>query len=477
MSDIEQRIFDESLRFFRHDDIGALINIAEIHSGTVDDFPFYNNLLWRLYGTIWNDSGRHAKGVAQIMDIMAASYHRFIFRVHDFMRGQFDLNAIRPHIRYRKSPSRPAFLLNSYRPTGSSGSDVLAAYSRHLARDHGHDPCLIGVQAYPAADRAPLFCASIALPGLMVAPGWQTHIADGEMPVPVYATTAGAGLSVDKIVEMIRVLVERQIDVVAGHGGFNVIADVLALLWPTVCLESIRDEAVSVAHAFLSLGGEVTYFRRNHADLYPVPRGLFRLSAAFPVPPRRGLYTRAALGLDEEDFLAAMIGYRLNDEIDDAFADFMVDALRALPRLRFVCAGVNELKFADRLPADLRGRLIGRGVEPAVRDLLAVCDCFVNTPRQGGGAGALNALAEGKPVLTLAIGDVGSLMAPAGCLPDYAAMTGRLVELATDPAARAVAGAAAADLYAQWDFGANVRQVCDAFRSARAVFDAAEAAR
>ncbi len=475
MSDIEQRIFDESGRFFRDGDIGALINVAEIHRGMTADFASYNNLLWRLFGSIWNRPDGEP-GVAQVLEILAESYHDFILQLRSAIFGQIDLRPIQARIPYRKAPRRPAFLINTYQPRTSS-ADALLTYSRHLAAEAGHEPCLINVHYHPARTAAPRLSTKLEFQPIAVAPGWHDNGQPGQIPIPVYVTGSGPGLSAGKIVEILRVLVERQADVVVGHGTFNIIADLVASLWPVVCLESTRSEAVSFAHVFLSLGDKVTYFRRNRADLYPVDRAVLRLSAAFPIAPRRNVYTRDSLGFAADDYVAVLVGYRLNEEIDQAFIDFMIAALAAVPRLRFVLAGVLKLDFQDRLPAELAARCTAHGIESDMRDLLAHCDCFVNTPRMGGGGGALVALAEARPVLSLVGGDVGGIMGPENCLPDLAAMRDRLVALATDPAAQAAAEAAAAAIYAQWDFADNIALVGQAFRTARGIFDATDAMR
>lgn len=412
--------------------------------------------------------------MSEILSIIAKSYHEFIIRLQAAVFSQIDVSALRDRIPYRKSPVRPAFLINAYSPVNSSGSDALLTYSRHLAAG-GLDPCLVNVHYYPTPEQPPRLFTNRGFQSIAVEPGWHNHGRAGERPIPVYVTASGPSLSVEKIVEMLRVLVERRTDVVVGHGGFNIIADLVAPLWPVVCLESTRSEAVSFAHAFLSLGQSVTYFRRNRADLYPVERGLFRLSAAFPIAPRRGVYTRAELGIAADDYVAVLIGYRMNQEMDAAFVAFLVTALQAMPRLRLVFAGIIELDCLPDLPEALRQRCIVRGLEADIRDLVAQCDCYINTPRLGGGGSALVALAEGKPVLTLPGGDVGDIVGPAQCLPDLDAMLARLSGLVADPAVRQAAGEAAAALHAQWDFGENIKLVRDAFRKAQAVFDAVEA--
>lgn len=476
MLDIERTLLHESRKFYVDGDIGGLINVAEIHRGMTDDFAFYNNLLWRLFGAIWNLPDG-APGVAQVMEILAESYHDFIFRLRSAIFAQIDVGAIRSRIPYRKAPRRPAFLINTFQPTTSSSSDALLTYSRHLVATADHDPCLVNVHYHPKTTSAPRLFTNLDFLPIMVEPGWHMHGLPGQTRIPVYVTGSGPGLSGEKIVEILRVLVERQADVVVGHGTFNIIADLVAPLWPAVCLESTRSEAVSFAHVFLSLGDKVTYFQRNRADLYPAERAVLRLSAAFPIEARRHVYDRAGLGFAADDYVVALVGYRLNVEIDRNFVDFVIAALAAVPRLRFVLAGVHKVEFLDRLPADLAARCTARGVDPDIRDLLALCDCYVNTPRLGGGGSALVALAEAKPVLSLPGGDVGGILGPENCVSDLAAMAARLVELATDPAAQASAEAKAATIYAQYDFADNIALVEQAFRAARRIFDETDALR
>lgn len=131
-------------------------------------------------------------------------------------------------------------------------------------------------------------------------------------------------------------------------------------------------------------------------------------------PQVRLRYSRADFRLTEEDFVIAVVGTRLAEELDEENIVFLQTVLDHTPQSKIVFLGeINALALAAievRLGAE-RTRFPG-----FVRDVPAfyeqIADLYLNPKRGGGGTSGAHALAFGVPAFTRAYGHVASLTHP-----------------------------------------------------------------
>lgn len=142
--------------------------------------------------------------------------------------------------------------------------------------------------------------------------------------------------------------------------------------------------------------------------------GIIETLYNYDMPARETSYTRADFQLTDDDFVIAMVGTRLSDELDDGNIAFIGEILALNPRIKIVLAGPLSEAFADKIAGLLplkRLRLPGRVADiPAFYD--GVVDLCVNPRRTGGGTSAAYALGCGIPCFTLAFGHVANLTHP-----------------------------------------------------------------
>ncbi len=121
--------------------------------------------------------------------------------------------------------------------------------------------------------------------------------------------------------------------------------------------------------------------------------------------PQTAMVTRAEMGLPEDKFVIVVVGYRLETDIDQKFAEMLK---------RVVCddiyvALIGNFKPYGKFIADnpeLEKYLKVLGI---TRDTLACfenCDLYVNPNRKGGGTSGVEAIYKGVPVVTCPYGDV-----------------------------------------------------------------------
>ncbi len=109
------------------------------------------------------------------------------------------------------------------------------------------------------------------------------------------------------------------------------------------------------------------------------------------------LITREQFGVSDQDFVVVIAGNRLDAEVDDSFMQKIYQIVQMDEH--FIIAVIGECsKLKQRMQHE---RILYWGDQSNFRSAVAIGDVFLNPPRQGGGTGALFAVLEEIPVITL----------------------------------------------------------------------------
>lgn len=117
-------------------------------------------------------------------------------------------------------------------------------------------------------------------------------------------------------------------------------------------------------------------------------------------------YSRLESGLPEDQFLIAIVGNRLDAEIDHEFVALMKRLLEREPNISFVMIGrVKKLKeyLAGAVFTD---HVYYLGYSNDLAGAYGMLDLYLNPRRRGGGFSSMIALSEGVPVVSLPDCDV-----------------------------------------------------------------------
>lgn len=124
----------------------------------------------------------------------------------------------------------------------------------------------------------------------------------------------------------------------------------------------------------------------------------------FQVTNKVGSIKRDNLGLSEDDVVFAVVGNRLEEELDDGFFELLVAINETITSSKFLLIGSISGSF--KLPRDLLHCVVLLGQQDDVLAIYDVCDFYLNPTRSGGGLSAVEALSRGVPVITKKFGDV-----------------------------------------------------------------------
>ena len=217
-----------------------------------------------------------------------------------------------------------------------------------------------------------------------------------------------AGCSTQDYAEMLSLIYEWKPLFVLNMGVNNPVADLPRMFTTLVAMGMTIECPVSEADILIRyIHKEPQYENEYMKALKPYQKQIFmeeKLPAIIQKAEKQ--YTRLELGLPQEKFLVAVVGNRLDIEIDQEFVQVMRQILLAHSEVMFVIIGLVE-----KLPEYLNDKIFQNRVYYLgyCRDLIgtySVLNLYLNPRRIGGGWSSAIALAAGIPVLTLPECDV-----------------------------------------------------------------------
>ncbi len=143
------------------------------------------------------------------------------------------------------------------------------------------------------------------------------------------------------------------------------------------------------------------------------------------------IHTRDEFGISEESFCIAIVGARLDIELNDELLSFMEEELKEnyYYILMGRCVSLDE-KMA-KYPK-LSEHVIYLGFVDDTQSYLRLCDIYLNPPRRGGGFSSVEAMINGIPVVTLNSGDVSIALGEDLCCKDMGEISDLMYVLEND---------------------------------------------
>ena len=144
-------------------------------------------------------------------------------------------------------------------------------------------------------------------------------------------------------------------------------------------------------------------------------------------------YCRSEVGLPEEKFLIAIVGNRLDDEIDMEFVLLMQKIIQKAPNVAFVIIGEVE-KIKKDFESDIfENHIFYLGYCADLVGIYGILDLYMNPKRMGGGYSSVMALAAGVPVVSLPKCDVAGHVGTQFIVKDYCEMEETVYRYVNEP--------------------------------------------
>lgn len=222
---------------------------------------------------------------------------------------------------------------------------------------------------------------------------------------------------------------------VFNMGLINPIGDFAARFTTAAAMSMTTECPISEADILIRIG-------RNSDDIESIyiknlsknQKQLF-LDEKIPIIVEEGeerTYTYSELALPQKSFLIAVVGNRLDEEIDDEFVNVMKRIINKTDNAAFVIIG--DYKNAENLQRmeGMKGRIYYLGYQNHLTAVYKLLHLYINPKRLGGGFSSVMALKAGLPVITLPECDVAYNVGEAFVVKDYDEMINLTVKYAED---------------------------------------------
>lgn len=221
----------------------------------------------------------------------------------------------------------------------------------------------------------------------------------------------------DSIRDYIQFVKEWNPEFIWHVGGFSPLTDILGRMVTLVASNCVAECAVSEA--------QILFNATEKTQKYLEKMGQKNLSfwIKMPIYEQSESFSREQYGIDNDKFLVALVGNRLDSEINEDFILLMKELIEDNLRLRFAIIGKCNIHW-DKY--GIEDKIYNFGYCVDLAGALSITDIYLNPMRIGGGISALYALSVGVPVVTLPECDVALNCGVDFVCQDYSAMRGMI---------------------------------------------------
>lgn len=199
--------------------------------------------------------------------------------------------------------------------------------------------------------------------------------------------------------EMLKKVAVWKPEIVWYIGGASMIGELLGEITTMVAQGCTMGCAVSGAPVLISGGDDgSTYIEEMKECIRGNGQEIYTMQGCWEFAPPAQEHEKSSLGFEEDAFVIAIVGNRLDEEMDAPFIRTMQDIVRKDGRCRFMIIGSCHRDFSA---CSLEGKVKNLGYQEDLTGVLASADLFLNPVRAGGGGSAVRAVSVDVPVITL----------------------------------------------------------------------------
>lgn len=194
-------------------------------------------------------------------------------------------------------------------------------------------------------------------------------------------------------------------------GGHSITADLAAQMIPMATISTSGNYSISISKSRFFIMGRKP---RDSDYEYILNKGytkhaIIECPFTFELKPQEHNHTREQFRIPKEKKVIAIIGARLDTEIDDEFLG-VLDKLAIENYFIVTIGGYNFNEEMGKKYTNLKNNYMGLGFQNDILACIDLIDLYVNPRRQGGGTSAVECMFKGKPALSLNYGDVSMIV-------------------------------------------------------------------
>ena len=236
------------------------------------------------------------------------------------------------------------------------------------------------------------------------------------------------------IAGIIRMVKDRKPEFILDIGGSDLCADLCGLFVPQVTISTVFSKIAISSGEYQIINKVLSEDDIEELAVLGVdPLKVKQARFTFSFKKQTHHFTHKQLGLWEDKFILLVVGWRLDQEVDENFLDMLECVLEENQSIAVAFMGKFDLyneKIKHYVRLQERSKNLGKQM-----DALAVtecCDLYVNPRRSGGGSSVSEALYKGLPAVTLPTGDVSVAAGELFWVKDYSAMQEKILRYASE---------------------------------------------
>ena len=381
------------------------------------------NIFQRLKG-----SQSKALFLTQIMIICFRRNRRLPLIVFDLFNNQVEILArninIPPNKNFSNKSSRVLISISQIR--GLSHSPTQLMIDLYVAlKKMNFDPFILYLDCHYEVKQLPFlnFLSLKGGPKFAFGPNLFS-VPNIEKPVPIYYYNKHLD-DLKGLQTLGKVVSQLNPKFIIGVGGFNVLQEAIAKFIPTAIQSTTSMLIPAPQTRIVNLSQELSDSDVNVLEQAGIDPKIYKKTAGIACQNekyfRSETFPRSLLNLAEDKILLAIVGNRLESELQQKECEFIKRTLLLDDQITFLVIGKNGSQAFENLGLPQSERIMCLGELPfeELGQTIGACDFFINLDRLGGGAAAVLALGHGTLVLSYAGGDVAQILPAKYVCEDY----------------------------------------------------------
>jgi len=221
-------------------------------------------------------------------------------------------------------------------------------------------------------------------------------------------------------------VIESNPQFVVYVGEQSFVADLINEFCPVLAVSTTFSVLQRTHTEFVMVGRKATP-QEKEQSYGEVLESLF----TFQLKEKKRTYTREGLGIPEGRFVLAVVGTRLDSDVNLEFLYAMQPLMEKNCHLLFVGKFDSYERWCKKLPW-LRAYSTSLGMVDDVTGILTCADLYVNPNRLGGGFSVAEGFDAGIPAVTTPYGDVAVAAGEAFWVKDYGEMVSQIKKYRSD---------------------------------------------
>ena len=236
---------------------------------------------------------------------------------------------------------------------------------------------------------------------------------------------------IKSIIEMVK---ERKPEFILDIGGSDICADLCGLFAPQITISTVFSKIAFSCGEYQMVDKILSDEDKDELAILGVNiRKVKKTTFTFSFKEQTHHYTREQLDLWKNKFILLVVGWRLDQEVDEIFLDMLECVLEENQRIAVAFMGKFDLyseKIKHYVRLQERSKNLGKQMDALA--VMECCDLYVNPRRSGGGSSVCEALYKGLPAVTLPTGDVSVAAGELFWVEDYSAMQKKILKYASE---------------------------------------------